>query len=200
LTRAKFIAGSNPFAAFDYGMLKPVVRTEFIRRTGLRYRENARLSEVLLYLLEFFAAGGEAWLVSRPLYHWTQAFGSLSRQWTSTGAGAWRYDFRSALAANAEVRNALAPAAHADLIALLDRRDAALRQLDWFSELCRSRDSGHGTGLLLRTIARQPSMWPFLLRRVLRAVRRRLSAGSTALARFGRTRFARIRVSGLTAG
>jgi len=195
LTRAKFIAGSDPFAAFDYGMLKPVVRTEFIRRTGLRYRENARLSEDLLYLLEFFAAGGEAWLVSQPLYHWTQAFGSLSRQWTSTGAGAWRYDFRSALSANAEVRNTLAAAAHADLIALLDRRDAALHQLHWFSELCRSRDTGQGIGLLLRTIARRPSMWPFVLRRVLRTVWRRVSAGSTAFARFGR-----IRVSRLTAG
>lgn len=176
LTRRRFIAGSDPFAAFNYGMLKPVVRTGFIRRTGLRYRENARLSEDFLYLVEFFAAGGRAWLVSRPLYCWTQAFGSLSRQWTNTGAGAWRYDFLSALAANAEVRNAMAPAAHADLIRLLDRRDTALRQLHWFRELCRSRDGGQGTGVLLRMISRQPSMWPFVLRRALRAVWRRQRA------------------------
>jgi succinoglycan biosynthesis protein ExoO len=179
LTRQKFIAGSNPFAAFNYGMLKPVVRTEFIRRSGLRYRENARLSEDFLYLVEFFAAGGEAWLVSRPLYHWTQAFGSLSRQWTTTGAGAWRYDFLSALAANGEVRDAMAPHAHADLIALLDRRDTALRQLHWFRELCRSRDAGQGTGLLLRMISQQPSMWPFVLRRALQVAWRRVCAGST---------------------
>jgi succinoglycan biosynthesis protein ExoO len=178
LTRRKFIAGSDPFAAFNYGMLKPVVRTAFIRRTGLRYRENARLSEDFLYLVEFFAAGGRAWLVARPLYHWTQAFGSLSRQWTDTGAGAWRYDFLSARAAHAEVRNAMAPAAHADLIRLLDRRDAALRQLHWFRDLCRSREGGQGLGLLLRMISQQPSMWPFVLRRVLHAGWRRVCGQS----------------------
>ena len=112
------------------------------------------------------------------MYYWTQAFGSLSRQWTSTGAGAWRYDFLSARAANAEVRDALAPRENADLIALLDRRDSALRQLHWFRDLCRARDAGQGKGLLLRMIAQQPSMWPFVLRRALHAVWRRVSSAS----------------------
>jgi succinoglycan biosynthesis protein ExoO len=195
LTRRKFIAGASPFAAFNYGMLKPVVRADFLRRSGLRYREDARLSEDFLYLVEFFAAGGEAWLVSQPLYYWTQAFGTLSRQWTSTGAGAWRYDFMSALAPNAEVRSALAPTAHADLIALLDRRDTALRQLHWFRELCRARDAGQGPGQLLQMIARQPSMWPFVLRRALQTVWRRVGAG-IGRATDGNVRLARVRVDG----
>jgi succinoglycan biosynthesis protein ExoO len=173
LTRREFIAGSDPFAAFNFGMLKPVVRTEFIRRSGLRYRENARLSEDFLYLVEFFAAGGNAWLVAKPTYHWTQAFGTLSRQWTGTGAGAWRYDFLAAVAANSDVRSALQPTADADLIALLDRRERALRQLHWLRELCRSRDAGQGPGKLLRMIARQPAMWPFVVRRALHAAWRR---------------------------
>jgi succinoglycan biosynthesis protein ExoO len=176
LSRAKFIAGADPFATFNYGMLKPVVRADFVRRTGLRYRENARLSEDLLYLVEFFAAGGRAWLVSQPLYYWTQAFGSRSRQWTGTGAGAWRYDFLATRPAHQDVRGALRPDAHADLIALLDRRDRALRQLHWFRELCRCRDAGLGIGPLLRMIARQPSMWPFMLRRGPHAMWRRLRA------------------------
>lgn len=174
LSRADFIAGSDPFAAFNYGMLKPIVRTDFIRRSGLRYREHARLSEDFLYLVEFFAAGGRAWLVSRPLYYWTQAFGSRSRQWTSTGAGAWRYDFLSARAANAEVRNALTSGAHADLIALLDRRDLALRQLHWLRELCRARDAGLGTARLVRMMMQRPSMWGFVLRRGLHAAWRQV--------------------------
>lgn len=177
LTRQNFIAGCDPFAAFDYGMLKPVIRAEFLRRSGLRYRENARLSEDFLYLVEFFAAGGKAWLVSQPLYHWTQAFGSLSRQWTNTGAGAWRYDFLAAITAIAEVRQAMA---QSDLTALLERREAALRQLHWFRELSRSRDDGPGLWQHLRMIAQRPSMWPFVLRRSLQAVRRRVSAGSIA--------------------
>jgi succinoglycan biosynthesis protein ExoO len=177
LTRGKFIAGCDPFAAFNYGMLKPIIRRAFIHRTGLRYRENARLSEDFLYFVEFFAAGGRAWLVTQPLYHWTQAFGSLSRQWTNTGAGAWRYDFLSALAPNAEVRRALRPAGHGDLIALLDRRETALRQLHWFREFCRARDAGRGLQELLPMILRQPSMWPFVLRRALHAGWRRVAAG-----------------------
>ena len=100
LDRTAFIAGSDAFAEFNFGMLKPVIRADFVARTGLRYRENARLSEDFLYLVEFFAAGGRAYLVSRPLYYWTQAFGAISRQWTDTGAGAWRYDFLAARAAN----------------------------------------------------------------------------------------------------
>ncbi|HEX3995564.1 MAG TPA: glycosyltransferase family 2 protein [Acetobacteraceae bacterium] len=180
LTRRKFIAGCDPFAAFNYGMLKPIIRTEFIRRTGLRYRENARLSEDFLYLVEFFAAGGQAWLVSQPLYCWTQAFGSVSRQWTNTGASAWRYDFLAARAANEDVRRAMRPAVHGDLIALLNRRETALRQLHWFRELCRSRDTGHGLRELLPMILRQPSMWPFVLRRALHAGWRRATVSRVA--------------------
>ncbi len=94
LTRELFARGCDPYAGFDLGMLKPVVRAAFVREAGLRYRENAKLSEDFLFLAEFLASGGRALIVSRPLYVWTQAFGSLSRRWTETGGGAWRYDFR----------------------------------------------------------------------------------------------------------
>ena len=94
LTRQAFVAGSDPYADFNYGMLKPIVRTDFLRRSALSYRENARLSEDFLYLVEFYAAGGNGVLVKQPLYHWTQSFGAISRQWTTTGGGAWRYDFQ----------------------------------------------------------------------------------------------------------
>ena len=127
LTKTAFIAGSDPYADFNYGLLKPVVRTDFIRRTGLSYRENARLSEDFLYLVEFFAAGGTGVLVSLPLYHWTQPFGSRSRQWTTTGAGSWRYDFRSALAANAEVLRMMREQRQHDLAKLLVSRGPCLQ-------------------------------------------------------------------------
>ena len=182
LSRSDFIAGCDPFAAFNYGMLKPIVRSEFIRRSGLRYRENARLSEDFLWLVEFFAAGGRAWLVSQPLYFWTQAFGSRSRQWTSTGAGAWRYDFLSAIAPNTDVRNAMAPDRDGDLIALLEQREQALRQLHWLREFSRARDDGQGIGRLLWMISQHPSMWRFVLCRGLSAAWRRVRAGGTEAA------------------
>ena len=65
LTKQAFIAGSDPYANFDYGMLKPVIRTDCIRRLALAYRETARLSEDFMYLTDFFAAG-ETGFPDRP--------------------------------------------------------------------------------------------------------------------------------------
>jgi succinoglycan biosynthesis protein ExoO len=176
LTKRDFIAGSDPFAEFNFGMLKPVVRADFLRRTGLRYRESARLSEDFLYLVEFFAAGGRAFLVAQPLYHWTQAFGSLSRRWTETGSGPWRYDFLAARTANAEVRDALREPRDSDLIALLHRRDDAFRRLHLIREVTRSRGPGRGLPAVVLAISRHPSIWPLLARRAWSAVSRRVRA------------------------
>ncbi len=177
LDRNTFIGGADAFAEFNFGMLKPVIRADFVRRTGLRYRENARLSEDFLYLVEFYAAGGRAFLVSQPLYYWTQAFGEVSREWTNTGAGAWRYDFLAARTPNSDVRETLIPSRDADLIALLDRRDRALFLLHWLREFSRLRRSWRGVFQFLESIARHPTAWPFIMRRVLRAAWRRVSPG-----------------------
>jgi succinoglycan biosynthesis protein ExoO len=171
LTRGVFIAGSDPYAAFNLGMLKPVVRTDFIRTYGLAYRENARLSEDFLYLVEFFAAGGAARIVPRPMYNWTQPFGSIARQWTTTGFGPWRYDFRAALAANEDVLQGLRRRGDHALAALLASRMRAFRKLHHLSEVNRLRATGSGVARIAAAIARHPSIWPRLLGRVSRSVR-----------------------------
>jgi succinoglycan biosynthesis protein ExoO len=183
LTRRDFIAGSDPFADFNLGMLKPVIRADFIRRTGLRYRESARLGEDLLYLVEFFAASGRGFLVSLPLYYWTQAFGSRSRRWTGTGAGPWRYDFLAARAANAEVRAALSATTDGDLIALLERRDRAFRRLHWWGELSRLRNEGASPRQLASFTLSHPAIWFLLPRRAWRALARRMTPIRTSHAR-----------------
>jgi succinoglycan biosynthesis protein ExoO len=158
-------------------MLKPVVRADFIRRTGLAYRENARLSEDFLYLVEFFAAGGTGILVAKPLYNWTQPFGEISRRWTTTGAGAWRYDFRSALAANEDVLRDLRDRQVHDLADLLSARARAFRNLHHLNEINRARATGEWMPRSLGSIARHPSIWPQLARRALHAIWRPRSAG-----------------------
>jgi glycosyltransferase involved in cell wall biosynthesis len=180
LTRQAFIAGCDPYAEFNYGMLKPIVRTGFIRRTGLAYRESARLSEDFLYLVEFVAAGGTGALVMQPFYNWTQSFGSMSRQWTDTGAGAWRYDFSSARGANSEVLAKLRLTQQHDLVSLLVARDRAYRNLQRLAEISRMRACGSGLSQLLVTAARTPSIWPLLARRV---VERTMSHHTNASAR-----------------
>jgi succinoglycan biosynthesis protein ExoO len=166
LTRQVFVAGSDPYADFNYGMLKPIVRTDFLRRSALSYRENARLSEDFLYLVEFYAVGGNGVLVNQPLYHWTQSFGAISRQWTTTGAGAWRYDFKSALEANANVLRELHGQRNRDLATLLAARARAFRRLHHLSTLNRMRASGSSLPKILSMAARHPAIWPLLARRV----------------------------------
>jgi succinoglycan biosynthesis protein ExoO len=65
LTKEVFIRGCNPFADYNHGMLKPILRAEFVRHAGLAYRENARLAEDFLYLVEFFATGGVGFFCCR---------------------------------------------------------------------------------------------------------------------------------------
>jgi succinoglycan biosynthesis protein ExoO len=174
LTKEAFILGCDAFAEFNIGMLKPVLRARYIRRTGLAYRENARLGEDFLYLVEFFAAGGVGLLLSQPLYNWTQSFGSISRQWTTTGAGGWRYDFRSALQANAEVRSALHQRGESALVDLLAVRERAYTILHDLTEISRLRAEGASPLQVLDVVARHPAIWPELARRLLHSAARRL--------------------------
>ena len=173
LTRQNFVAGCDPYASFDYGMLKPLIRTDFIRRTGLAYRENARLSEDFLYLVAFYAAGGTGALVSQPLYNWTQPFGTFSRQWTTTGAGAWRYDFQSAVAVLDEARRGLRQPQDRDLSGLLIARARAFRRLHHLGRLNRMRASGSSLPEILGVTIKHPEIWPMLASRVIGSLRAR---------------------------
>src|SRR4051794_3355493 len=53
LTFDDFLIGSNAYRQFNLGMLKPVLRMEFIRRTSLAYEERARNGQDFFYLLQF---------------------------------------------------------------------------------------------------------------------------------------------------
>jgi succinoglycan biosynthesis protein ExoO len=171
LTREVFVAGSDPYAEFDYGMLKPIVRSDFIRRAGLSYRENARLSEDFLFLLEFLAAGGTGLLLAKPLYNWTQPFGSISRSWTGTGAGDWRYDYQSALAAHADVLEKLQRKQEAMLARLVIARMRAFRRLHHLNTISRMRRTGATLTQILVEVARHPSIWTRLIVRAFRVLR-----------------------------
>jgi succinoglycan biosynthesis protein ExoO len=174
LTRAQFIRGTDPFASFDYGMLKPVVRRDFVQRHGLAYREKARLAEDFLWLADFFAAGGTAWLIARPLYNWTQAFGGISRQWTTTGAGAWRYDFHAARDAHVAAAHELYVRKEFALANLLRRRARAFGVLHHMNEINRGRAQGASVFTLMTLALRHPSSWPRLAQQTLRSAMQRI--------------------------
>lgn len=86
-----FLAGSNATKNFDYGMLKPLFRADFIHSHGIEYDISSRISEDYYMLLRFFAAGGRAVVVDTPYYFYTQPFGSLSRKPQQCGAGHYNH-------------------------------------------------------------------------------------------------------------
>ena len=175
LDKRRFMAGSDPYADFDFGMLKPMVRADFIRARGLAYRESVRLSEDFLYLVEFLAAGGRGFLLAEPGYYWRQAFGSISRRWTETGDGSWRYDFLSAAAANADVLATLrAQGGQAELCRVLEYRRRAFERLHLLQNVSRSRAQDGISVQLARHVLEHPSIWPLVARRVAGRIKRRV--------------------------
>lgn len=175
IAREELIAHSNSYAEFDFGILKPVLRMDFLRRHGIGYCEETRLSEDFYYLVDIFAAGGVGLLVSEALYFWTMPFGAISRQWTETGAGAWRYDYRPALRANARYIERMRQEGHADLASMLVARAGQYRTMIHYLDAQRLASEGAWVRSVA-TIAGHPRTYRLLLSRIYGRVRRRFVA------------------------
>jgi glycosyltransferase involved in cell wall biosynthesis len=98
LTFDDFLAGSNAYDNFNLGMLKPVLRTDFMRNVGLGYEATARQGEDFFHLLQFYLSGGEGVVCDTPYYYYTQPFGTISHEWSHPERV--RYDFRNAYEIN----------------------------------------------------------------------------------------------------
>jgi succinoglycan biosynthesis protein ExoO len=159
-----FIAHAGIRGTFDFGILKPVVRADFIARTGLTYHTEARLAEDFYYLLDFFAAGGVGWIVHEPLYEWTLPFSPSARQWTETGAGQWRYDYRAALTVNGHFCDAYK--SRPELLALLRRRERGYLMMMHYLDAQRALAQGSAVRAMA-LVASHPSTWALLAQRVI---------------------------------
>ncbi len=178
--KAEFVSAADSYAEFDYGILKPVIARRFVLAHNLTYHEGSRLAEDFTYLMEYFVAGGRLVVCAAPLYQWTMPFGTISRQWTQTGAGAWRYDYRGAIAANAVFIARMQALGEADVVSMLQRRDRQYRVMVHYIAAQKRAAEGHRLGALL-TVARHPSVWRLLARRVTGRLRRGLRPSGLAL-------------------
>lgn len=163
--RADFLRNSSSYAAFDFGILKPIVRRDFLQRHNIRYYEETRLSEDFYYMMMIFLSGGTGVIVPDSFYYWTMPFGQVSRRWTTTGSGAWRYDYRQALAANQHFEGVARDAGDREMQALLRRRSRQYRVM--ITYLAAQREASEGrwracVGLLLR----HPATFGLLRRRI----------------------------------
>ena len=169
---ADFIAHSDTAAPFSYGILKPVIRASFIHEHGLGYRPGLKLGQDFYQLMQFFAAGGTGYLANQAYYDWTLPFGPVSRAWTTNGDGAWRYDYRSTLEANAHFLQLMEASGQPELAALLRRRAREYRVMVHYIDAQKTlAETGSRIGAA-RIIARHPTTWPLLARRVGGRVRR----------------------------
>lgn len=93
-----FLLGSNAYENFNLGMLKPVIRTDFMRKVGLGYEAKARHGEDFFHLLQFYLSGGSGAVIDAAYYYYTQPFGSISREWSH--GERTRYDFQNSYEIN----------------------------------------------------------------------------------------------------
>jgi succinoglycan biosynthesis protein ExoO len=158
-----FLAGSNAYESFNLGMLKPVLRTDFMRRTGLGYEEKARHGQDFFHLLDFFLRGGKAAVADRAYYYYTQPFGAVSRQWSH--AARRRYDFQTACDINQRyllaARKSLTPLQRA----YLKKRSNRLKSLEIFFQV-RERLAARDPAGALGRVLRHPSTLGYLARRL----------------------------------
>ena len=125
------------------------------------------------YLLMFFVAGGRACVVGEALYRWTMPFGTVSRRWTGTGGGAWRYDYRPALVANQHFIGVMQQRGEAAAESMLHRRDRQYRAMIPYLDAQKQASEGHWLRCIA-TIAANPQTFPLLTGRIAGRVRRAL--------------------------
>ena len=169
---ADFIDHSDTTAEFSFGILKPMIRRQFIQQHGLEYRPGLKLGQDFYHLMQFFAAGGRGYLLAAPLYDWTLPFGPVSRQWTTTGDGAWRYDYRSTIEANGYFLKLMAESGQAELVTLLRRREREYRVMLHYIDAQKAYAQSGRRVRAAAIIARHPDTWPLLAKRVIGRLRR----------------------------
>jgi succinoglycan biosynthesis protein ExoO len=173
LGKRDMLRNGDSAASFDYGILKPVIRRGFVARHRLAYGETSRLAEDFAYLLEYFVAGGSMFLCARALYDWTMPFGTISRRWTATGAGAWRYDYRPTIAANRQLIARMAACGEHEVVALLQRRGRGYQVMVHYIGAQRLAASGRYLAAAAR-IMRHPGTYRLLAARIAGRIARAL--------------------------
>jgi hypothetical protein len=136
-------------------MLKPVIRTDFIRRAALGYEEDARHGQDFFHMLQFYLAGGRAIVTDQPLYYYTQPFGAVSRRWSH--ATRRRYDFETAYRINRRQITMAEDVLTVSQVARLEGRNNQLHALELYYQAKECFFGGDYLGAILR-VTQQPAL------------------------------------------
>jgi succinoglycan biosynthesis protein ExoO len=148
---------------YNLGYLKPVIRRDFVTAHGLRYDENLRTGEDLLFLVNLLVHGANIVCVDTPSYIYTTAVGAASRRVSqSTNSAPRDEDMAHALAElEAGARARLTEAERA----AIDARIAHLRYIAPVAKFRHARLQrrwGEAVSLLLASPAVRARLWEVL--------------------------------------
>jgi len=159
-----FLQMSDPTARYDYGMLQPVFRADFIHRHHLDYDERARIGEDFYQLLCFFQARGRGIVVDTPLYYYVEPFGSVSRRWAQPTRSRYRYE--SMLETHRHFAAVLGPQLDRWQRGLLDRRGAGIEAMVMLHQLHECLVRREPLGLVRRLAQATPGFWTVLCKKL----------------------------------
>lgn len=162
LTFDGFLDASNAYETFNLGMLKPIVRMDYIRTKSLAYKIGMRHGQDFFYLLNFFLSGGRAVIADTPHYYYTQPFGTVSRRWADVSRR--RYDFMSAYEINRRYIDMIAGRLSRWQIDRLQRRNDRLKYLDYFFQAKECVATRDWVGALAKLV-NHPEMLGYAVRR-----------------------------------
>lgn len=169
LDAARFL-DRDPPETIGYGTLKPLIRRDFLLRTGVRWRARAGRSDDFLMAVDCMAAGAACWLLAEPLYHYRLRPGS---QVASTGALA---TLDHMLEVQTLAERSLAGHPDARVAAALARRRARIELARLYRRALEAARRGE-LAALARLLGRRPALAGLLARGLGEAVARRLHGG-----------------------
>jgi succinoglycan biosynthesis protein ExoO len=158
-----FLRGSNAYDTFNLGMLKPVIRLDFMHRVGLGYEVEARHGQDFFHLLQFYLSGGRAVVSDQPLYFYTQPFGRISRQWSHRTRK--RYDFHNAYRINDRYLKQAMTVLPPRQWKRLQARNNRLHLLENYFQAREALGRGDYIGAI-GLVARHPAMLGYVLARI----------------------------------
>lgn len=149
----------------DFGYLQPIMRTEFLRRHGIAYREDVRAGEDLLLNLRIVIEGGRAFYVGEPLYIYQTPVGAISRNASPYARSV--ADTRPLIAALEMFGREYQSRLSEDERQALDLRISNLRANVAVGRFHRAKASGRYVEMM-QLMLTQPSVWQKAVERVMR--------------------------------
>ena len=165
-----FLKMSKPTENYDFGMLQPIFRADFIREHSIEYYEPARIAEDFYQLLCFFVVGGRAVVLDTPFYYYVQPFGTISRQWSHETRS--RYNFESMLETHNHFSGILRSRLNGRQRRLLDRRKAGIEAMISFHQIRECIVRNDFKGAFIRIFMASPRFWQVILNRLSLRIRK----------------------------